>query len=218
MRDINKKYYEPLEQMMASRHQYMAKIIKKIYRDTIYKFFQGRQILDLGCGTGEFIHNYYELGSICTGVDIQNNFKFNNKKNFELIEENIFNFLKKNKKIYDVVFLFEFLEHLKNNEKKLLFKNLSKILNTNGIIFVSTLNNNYISKFFSINVAENLLKLLPKKTHDHKLFLSPNGLQELINKNGYKIYDITGISYNPLIKTFRLSRNNLINYYASIKN
>ena len=39
MKDINQKYYEPLEQMMAIRHQYMAKIVKLTHELSIYKFF-----------------------------------------------------------------------------------------------------------------------------------------------------------------------------------
>ena len=218
MKKINKKYYEPLEQMMAVRHQYMAKIIKKSHNITIQKFFKNRNILDLGCGTGEFIHNYYELGSICIGVDKINNFKFKNKKNFNLIISNINNFLKKNKIKFDVVFLYEILEHLNYAEKKILFKKLSTTLNNNALIFVSTLNDNMVSRFFSINIAEDLLNLLPKKTHDHKLFLSPTGLKKIIMPYKFQIFDIEGISYNPLIKTFTLSKIDLINYFVTIKN
>ncbi len=218
MKDINQKYYEPLEQMMAIRHQYMAKIVKLTHELSIYKFFSKRKILDLGCGTGEFLHNYHELGSICTGIDIYNNFKFDNKKDFKLINTNINNFFKINKNKYDVIFLFEFIEHLNLEEKEILFKKISKILNSNGLIFISTINKNLISKFFSIDIAENLLNLLPKKTHDTKLFLTPSELYKLTKKNGFQVYDIKGISYNPLIKNFSLSKIDLINYFATIKN
>tara|TARA_Y100000996_G_C22539087_1_gene649339 strand:- start:233 stop:889 length:657 start_codon:yes stop_codon:yes gene_type:complete len=218
MRENNKKYYEPLEQMMAVRHQYMAKIIKKTFKTSIYEFFHKCKILDIGCGTGEFINNYYELGSICTGIDINNNFKLKNKKNFNLVNSDIFEFLKNNKKRYDIIFMYEFLEHLGTKEKKILLKKLPSILNSNGIIFISTLSKNLISRFFSINIAENLLNLLPKNTHDHNLYLSPSDLQTLLNKNGLSIHNIEGISYNPLIKSFKLSKIDLINYFATIKN
>ena len=218
MEIINSKYYKPLEQMMSVRHQYMGKIISSEGRPNIYNFFKNQHILDLGCGTGKFLHNYYELGAICSGVDLVNNFQFQNKKNYKLINSNFQNFLKNNRKKFDVIFIFEFLEHLTLNERKVLFKYLPKILKTNGIIFLSTLNRNIVSTFMSINIAENLLKLLPKNTHDPKLYLKPSEIQTLSNKNSLKLLNVQGMSYNPLLKSFRFSEIDLINYIAAIKN
>ena len=218
MENLNPKYYEPLEQMMSVRHQYMGKIVSSEGSRNIYDFFKNQHILDLGCGTGKFLHNYYELGAICSGVDLVNNFQFQNKKNYKLINSNFQNFLEKNRKKFDVIFIFEFLEHLTLNERKVLFKYLPKILKTNGIIFLSTLNRNILSTFMSINIAENLLKLLPKNTHDPKLFLKPSEIQTLSNKNGLKLLNVQGMSYNPLFKSFRFSEIDLINYFATIAN
>ena len=218
MEIINSKYYKPLEQMMSVRHQYMGKIISSEGSSNIYNFFKNQHILDLGCGTGKFLHNYYELGAICSGVDLINNFQYQNKKNYNLINSNFQNFLKKNRKKFDVIFIFEFLEHLTLNERKVLFKYLPQILKTNGIIFLSTLNRNIVSTFMSINIAENLLKLLPKNTHDPKLYLKPSEIQTLSNKNGLKLLNVQGMSYNPLLKSFRFSEIDLINYFATITN
>ncbi len=218
MEIINSKYYKPLEQMMSVRHLYMGKIISSEGGPNIYKFFKNRHILDLGCGTGKFLHNYYELGAICSGVDIVKNFQFQNKKNYELVNSNFQDFLRQNKKKFDVIFIFEFLEHLSLNEREVLFKYLPKILKTNGMVFLSTLNRNKISTFMSINIAENLLKLLPKNTHDPKLYLKPSEIQMLSNKNDLKLLNVKGLSYNPLLKSFRLSDIDLINYFATIKN
>ena len=103
MENLNPKYYEPLEQMMSVRHQYMGKIISLKRSPNIYDFFKNQHILDLGCGTGKFLHNYYELGAICSGVDLVDNFQFQNKKNYKLINSNFQNFLKKNRKKFDVI-------------------------------------------------------------------------------------------------------------------
>ena len=218
MENINPKYYKPLEQMMSVRHQYMGKIISSEGSPNIYDFYKNKQILDLGCGTGKFLHNYYELGAICSGVDLVNNFQYQNKKNYKLINSNFQNFLKKNRNKFDVIFIFEFLEHLSLNEREVLFKYLPKILKTKGIVFLSTLNRNIVSTFMSINIAENLLKLLPKNTHDPKLYLKPSEIKTLSNKNGLKLSNVQGLSYNPLLQSFRFSEIDLINYFATIKN
>ena len=73
MDTYNSKYYEPLEQMMAIRHQYMSKILRDHSGQDIYEFFKNKKVLDLGCGTGEFLNNYYGMGAECSGIDTENN-------------------------------------------------------------------------------------------------------------------------------------------------
>ncbi len=213
----NSKYYEPLEQMMAIRHQYMSKILRDHSGQDIYEFFKNKKILDLGCGTGEFLNNYYGMGAECSGIDIENNFKIKNKINFKLINIEANKFLKNCKKKFDVIFLFEFLEHLEEQDKYQLFENLTKNLNKNAYIFISTLNKNLLSKYLAIDIAENLLKLLPKKTHDFNLFLSPSKLQSISQKYNLNLMDIEGMQYNPIFKSFKLSKFDLVNYFGTLK-
>ena len=217
MDTYNSKYYEPLEQMMAIRHQYMSKILRDDSGQDIYEFFKNKKILDLGCGTGEFLNNYYGMGAECLGIDIENNFKIKNKINFKLINIEANKFLKNCKKKFDVIFLFEFLEHLEEQDKYQLFENLTKNLNKNAYIFISTLNKNLLSKYLAIDIAENLLKLLPKKTHDFNLFLSPSKLQSISQKYNLNLMDIEGIQYNPIFKSFKLSKFDLVNYFGTLK-
>ncbi len=217
MAKYNKEYYEPLEQMMAVRHQYMSKILRDHTGQDIYNFFQNKQVLDLGCGTGEFLNNYFEMGAQCTGIDIEKNFKLKNKKNFNLYNLDANTFLKNCKKKFDVIFLFEFLEHLEEGDKHKLFESLIKILNKNALIFVSTLNKNLLSKYLAIDIAENILKLLPKKTHEYDLFLSPTQLQTLSQKYKLSLLNVEGLQYNPIIKSFKLSKVDLVNYIGALK-
>jgi 2-polyprenyl-6-hydroxyphenyl methylase/3-demethylubiquinone-9 3-methyltransferase len=217
MAKYNKEYYEPLEQMMAVRHQYMSKILRDHTDQDIYNFFQNKQVLDLGCGTGEFLNNYFEMGAQCTGIDIEKNFKLKNKKNFNLYNLDANTFLKNCKKKFDIIFLFEFLEHLEEGDKHKLFESLIKILNKNALIFVSTLNKNLLSKYLAIDIAENILKLLPKKTHTYDLFLSPTQLQTLSQKYKLSLLNIEGLQYNPIIKSFKLSKVDLVNYIGALK-
>lgn len=217
MDTYNSKYYEPLEQMMAIRHQYMSKILRDHSGQDIYEFFKNKKILDLGCGTGEFLNNYYGMGAECSGIDIENNFKIKNKINFKLINIEANKFLKNCKKKFDVIFLFEFLEHLEEQDKYQLFENLTKNLNKNAYIFISTLNKNLLSKYLAIDIAENLLKLLPKKTHDFNLFLSPSKLQSISQKYNLNLMNIEGMQYNPIFKSFKLSKFDLVNYFGTLK-
>ncbi len=218
MGTYNSKYYEPLEQMMAIRHKYMSKILRVHDGQDIYNFFKNKRVLDLGCGTGEFLNNYYDMGAVCSGIDIENNFKIKNKINFKLIKIEANKFLKKCNVKFDVVFLFEFLEHLEDQDKHRLFKNLSNKLNKNAYIFVSTLNKNLLSKYLAIDIAENLLKLIPRKTHDFELFLSPSNLQTITKKYNLNLINTEGMQYNPIFKSFKLSKIDFVNYFGTLRN
>ena len=195
----------------------MSKILRDHNGQDIYEFFKNKKILDLGCGTGEFLNNYCGMGAECLGIDINNNFKIKNKINFKLINIEANKFLKNCKKKFDVIFLFEFLEHLEEQDKHKLFENLTKKLNKNAYIFLSTLNKNLLSKYLAIDIAENLLKLLPKKTHDFNLFLSPSKLQSISQKYNLNLMDIEGIQYNPIIKSFKLTKIDLVNYFGTLR-
>ena len=218
MQNYNHKYYEPLEQMIAVRHQYMSKIIKKITNSNIYDYLNNKKILDIGCGTGKFLKNYHDLKNQCLGIDIQRNFKFKNKIGYTLKNTDIKSFINNNKKKFDIIFIFEFLEHINLSDREFLFKNLFKLLNKNSLIFISTLNKNIISKFLAIDVAEKYLKLLPKNTHDDKYFLKPSEIQNLANNNRLHLVDVSGMTYNPLFKSFKLSKIDLVNYFVSLRN
>ena len=90
-------------------------------------------------------------------------------------------------------------------------------LNKNAYIFISTLNKNLLSKYLAIDIAENLLKLLPKKTHDFNLFLSPSKLQSISQKYNLNLMNIEGMQYNPIFKSFKLSKFDLVNYFGTLK-
>ena len=112
--------------------------------------------------------------------------------------------------------MFEFLEHLEEQNKYQLFENLTKNLNKNAYIFISTLNKNLLSKYLAIDIAENLLKLIPKKTHDFNLFLSPSKLQTISRKYNLSLINVEGIKYNPIFKSFKLSKIDLVNYFTTL--
>ena len=69
MTEYSYKYYDPLEQMMPIRHQYISQIIKRNENLDLNKYLKEKSILDLGCGTGSFLSNYEKIANNCTGVD-----------------------------------------------------------------------------------------------------------------------------------------------------
>ena len=211
------KYYEPLKLMTPIRYQYMKKIILNKRNASMDDVFIGKNILDIGTGTGEYLDIFKDLKANCIGIDSINNFKIKKNKNFELIKVDLFQYLRKAPKNYfDFIFCFEVIEHLE--EKDEIFKLIKKTLKDKGILFMSTINQNPVSKLFAIKLAEDILKILPKKTHEYNLLLPINKLESLCNDNKLSIIDITGLRYNPLFKNFNFSNNQLVNYITAIEN
>ena len=211
------KYYEPLKLMTPIRYQYMKKIILNKKNASMDDVFIGKNILDIGTGTGEYLDIFKDLKANCIGIDSINNFKIKKNKNFKLIKVDLFKYLRKAPKNYfDFIFCFEVIEHLE--EKDEIFKLIKKTLKDKGILFMSTINQNPVSKLFAIKLAEDILKILPKKTHEYNLLLPINKLESLCNDNKLSIIDITGLRYNPLFKNFNFSNNQLINYITAIEN
>ena len=210
MDTYNSKYYEPLEQMMAIRHQYMSKILRDYSGQDIYEFFKNKKILDLGCGTGEFLNNYYGVGAECSGIDIENNFKIKNKINFKLINIEANKFLKNCKKKFDVILNMEIVEHVEDIHEFICQS--VKFLKDDGIMFIATLNQTLKSYVFAIIGAEYILRWLPIGTHDWNKFIKPEELESKLTNFDISIQDVKGLTFNPINQKWKQSKDTSVNY------
>jgi len=178
------------------------------------------KILDVGCGGGIICEPLARLGANVTGIDFApNNIKAANihsKKN-KLKIKYIYNDIEKSKLIgkFDLILMFEVLEHLDNWKKTI--KNIKKNLNKNGMIIISTINRNLISKLFAIDIAENILNWIPKGTHDYNKLIKPEELKIILKKENFHFNNIKGLIFNPLNREWKLSNNYMINYFCSAK-
>lgn len=106
--------------------------------------FQGRDIatLDIGCFNGFFVKKLLSLGYDAHGVDFNKNAVAYGKENLELgsrISTQSIEAMIEQEKRFDVITLFEVLEHL--SDMKIFLKNAEKLLKNKGIIILSTPNN-----------------------------------------------------------------------------
>lgn len=84
----------------------------------------------------------------------------------------------KNEGLYDAVIASEILEHV--TKKSAFLQGCVGCLKQNGSIFITTLNKTFASYFGGILVAENVLRLLPRGTHDWNMFIGPPQVQRLL--------------------------------------
>jgi len=176
------------------------------------------KVLDVGCGGGIICEPLARLGAKVTGIDFAPNniiaAKIHSKKN-KLKINYINKDIEKSKldEKFDIILMFEVLEHLDNWKKTI--KNIKKNLNKNGLIIISTINRNLLSKLFAINIAENILHWIPKGTHDYNKLIKPEELKKILLKEKFNFNNIKGLVFNPLNREWKLSKNYMINYFCT---
>ena len=182
--------------------------------------FAGKIVLDVGCGGGLVSEGLSKIGATVTGIDfIKENIKvakMHAKKNNLKINYFVKDFEKeKITSKYDVIIILEVLEHLKNWEE--FIKKIKISLNRNGTLIISTINRNLVSKFLTLDIGENLLKLIPLNTHTFYKFIKPEELEQVLSSNSFENIKFKGLTYNALKLKWELSENTKINYFCSCK-
>ena len=61
-------------------------------------------------------------------------------------------------------------------------------------------------------VAEDVLNMVPKGTHDYKRFVRPSLLKKIIADNDAEMMELKGMSYDVLRFEFKLSNDTSVNY------
>jgi len=58
-----------------------------------------------------------------------------------------------------------------------------------------------------------VLKLLPKGTHEYNKFIKPSELEAYCRAAALSVTDMTGLTYNPLSKEYKLVKSDIdVNY------
>ena len=194
--------------------------IKYILEALNKKNLNNTKILDIGCGGGLISEGLTKIGASVTGIDfIKENIniaKIHAKKNNLKINYIVKNFEKeKIPSKYDVIIILEVLEHLSNWEEFL--KKIKFNLKKNGVLIISTINRNLISKFLTLDIGENLLKIIPLNTHTFYKFIKPEELEHALSSNSFKNIKFKGLNYDALKFRWKLSENTKVNYFCSCK-
>ena len=115
---------------------------------------------------------------------------------------------------FDLVCAMEIIEHTQDPQE---FLDLaSQLLRRDGLLLLSTLNRTFESWLKGIIVAEHILGLVPRATHDWQRFITPLELESLSNAAGLRVDDFCGMRYRPLRGDFVLDPSSLsFNYIAS---
>ncbi|MEQ2312086.1 Hexaprenyldihydroxybenzoate methyltransferase, mitochondrial [Ameca splendens] len=81
-----------------------------------------------------------------------------------------------------------------------------------GSLFITTINKTNLSYALAIVVAEQLLHIVPRGTHDWEKFVSPVELERLLESNGFLVQSVQGMLYNPISGAWSWANSTAINY------
>lgn len=201
--------FKPLHQINPLRLNYILEKSGSLF---------GKKVLDVGCGGGILSESMALEGAEVTGIDmgvepltvarlhaLASGVKIDYQQ--ITVEEHSQN----HQQLYDVVTCMEMLEHVPSPTS--VIQACAKMVKPGGHVFFSTLNRNPKSWLFAIFGAEQVLKLVPKGTHDHNKFIKPSELMRMIDTTSLFSRDIIGMHYNPVKNKYFLSKRNVdVNY------
>ena len=175
-------------------------------------------MLDIGCGGGLISESLAKTNAQVTGID-ENIYNIKQAKEHAKINslkityknQSLDLFFKKNKKKFDLILCLEVLEHVDNVEKTI--EKISKLMNPDGTLILSTINRNLKSLIFAKIFGEYVLNWIPIGTHQFEKFLKPKEIAEFLKLKKIKIKKIKGMEFNPISNKWLLSDNTNINYF-----
>lgn len=177
----------------------------------------GKKVIDIGCGGGILSESMDKIGAEVTGIDMSeasiqvaklHQQESGTQVNYRVITAEALALESPSQ--FDVVTCLELLEHVPDPVS--IIQSAAALTKPGGQLFFSTLNRNLKSYLYAIIGAEYILKLIPKNTHDFSKFIRPSELSEWARKAGLKVQDLTGLSYHPFTKEYKLCPDVSINY------
>ena len=109
----------------------------------------------------------------------------------------------------------EVVEHV--SDVNLFMSTCARMVKPGGLMFVATINRTPKARALAIFMAENVLRWLPKGTHQYEKLVKPAELEAPVMAEGMHIIDRTGVFYNPLLDRWNKSPDMDVNYMILAK-
>jgi 2-polyprenyl-6-hydroxyphenyl methylase/3-demethylubiquinone-9 3-methyltransferase len=199
----------PLHELNPLRLRYIERIVA----------LRGVRALDVGCGGGILSESMARAGALVLGIDLApvvlavaelHALEAGVQVQYAAMAAE--ELARQRPGAFDLVTCMELLEHVPDPAASVAA--LAAAVKPGGDVIVSTLNRKPAAFAVAILGAEYIARVLPRGTHEYLKFIRPSELARWGRAAGLQVKDLTGISYNPLTRSFRLSSNTDVNYLA----
>ena len=226
--------FSALHKLSNARIEFIKNNASRIisHKNSDAKFLEGIECIDIGCGGGILSERLSRLGARVTGIDAsessinvakEHSFKSRLEIDYKCLTTSELLRSKKDKFLnkFDIVIASEVIEHV--NERKIFLSDISKLSRSGGLIVFTTINKSFLGILLGKFFAENILKVVPKNTHDPNKFISPQKLSSEAEEHNIILDNFVGfvptLKINNILKKefgdFRLSSNINVNYGAA---
>jgi len=185
------------------------------------KPLEGLRVLDIGCGGGLLSEPVARMGAEVVGADPS-------EKNIGIASTHAkasgvavdyravtAEQLAEAGETFDIVLNMEVVEHVADVE--LFMNTCASMVRPGGLMFVATINRTMKAAALAIFAAENVLRWLPRGTHQYEKLVRPEELEKPLAASGLEIVDRTGVFFNPLANQWNLSKDMDVNYMLLAK-
>lgn len=186
--------------------------------DALAGGLRDKKVLDVGCGGGLLSEAMARCGARVMGIDLSE--KSLQVARLHALESQVSqldyrhvsaeDLATEQPGSFDVVTCLEMLEHVPAPAS--IVQACSQLVKPGGWVFFSTLNRNPKSFLMAIVGAEYILGLVPRGTHEYLRFIRPSELAAWCRQADLSVCGISGLSYDPFSRRYRLGTRPDVNY------
>jgi 2-polyprenyl-6-hydroxyphenyl methylase/3-demethylubiquinone-9 3-methyltransferase len=210
--------FRPLHKFNPVRLTYIRDLVcAQFGRDPhSHRPLEGLRILDIGCGGGLLSEPMARMGADVVGADAS-------EKNIGIAKAHAAGSgvpvdyravtaeaLAEAGETFDVVLNMEVVEHV--SDVDFFLTTCASMVRPGGMTFVATINRTMKAAALAIFAAENVLRWLPRGTHQYEKLVRPEEIEKPLTASGLTVTDHTGVFFNPLLNQWNLSKDMDVNY------
>ncbi len=203
-----------LKQLYSFKKKYHKELLNKKIENQLRRGFETKlkliekykksgKILDVGCSAGVFLDMMKGKGWECYGVELSKDTANYAKGKYGLnVKINELEKIKFPQNYFDIVCLWDILEHVQNPLRSLV--EVNRILKTEGVMFINTPNVDGLFPKLSYSILAKIFGAWPNAELPHHLYyFSSKTLTQMLMKAGFNVIskDFNQISTNYIIRS-----------------
>jgi 2-polyprenyl-6-hydroxyphenyl methylase / 3-demethylubiquinone-9 3-methyltransferase len=215
--------FKPLHKFNPVRLAYIRdRVAENFGRDArTARPLEGLRVLDIGCGGGLLSEPIARMGADVVGADPS-------EKNIGIATTHAkasgvavdyravtAEQLAEAGETFDIVLNMEVVEHVADVE--FFLATCAKLVRPGGLMFIATINRTMKAAALAIFAAENVLRWLPRGTHQYEKLVRPDEIEKPLAAGGMDVVARTGVFFNPLQNQWNLSKDMDVNYMMVAK-